>query len=393
MLNSIVNTFVKGLRDPKLRKEVLARDGATCGSLAKSYEITQRVQRTLELAVQIDKDQEDKLMLARLEELIQKQYGRSALSVLADLDAGRPSGPSRDRKNPYPSSGAEDGKPKVFAFGSPREGLGGSCPAFQKSYVRRSNQRDAGIFPSYWPACLKSGSLPIDAFSGPVPLVISGVILSGSGWLGELWDELLVDVRTWFSVPRWILFSSARKDSSGVWRAAGIIGGGQWNNVDCIQEAGVDSFTDYESETYDNRINYCLVTSPAGRPLCKYYSVRELLEVLYNAIRGYRSLLEDRKILYRDISENNIIITELPAEGDRKGRLIDLDLAKELDSMPSGARYPTGTIQFIAIEVLEGNGYIYQYDLESFFYVFLWICVRQIYCEVGILGHIQKLPI
>ncbi|KAM3079731.1 hypothetical protein ACMFMG_006139 [Clarireedia jacksonii] len=201
MLNSIVNTFVKGLRDPKLRKEVLARDGATCGSLAKSYEITQRVQRTLELAVQIDKDQEDKLMLARLEELIQKQYGRSALSVLADLDAGRPSGPSRDRKNPYPSSGAEDGKPKVFAFGSPREGLGGSCPAFQKS-------------------------LPIDAFSGPVPLVISGVILSGSGWLGELWDELLVDVRTWFSVPRWILFSSARKDSSGVWRAAGIIGGG-----------------------------------------------------------------------------------------------------------------------------------------------------------------------
>ncbi|KAM3077028.1 hypothetical protein ACMFMG_003505 [Clarireedia jacksonii] len=110
MLNTIVNTFVKGLQDLKLRKEVLSRDGATCGSLAKSYEIIQRAQRTMELAAQIDKDQEDKLKLARLEELIQKQYGRSAISVLADLDAGRPLGPLRDRKNLYPSNGVEDGK-------------------------------------------------------------------------------------------------------------------------------------------------------------------------------------------------------------------------------------------------------------------------------------------
>ncbi|EDN94548.1 hypothetical protein SS1G_10422 [Sclerotinia sclerotiorum 1980 UF-70] len=149
----------------------------------------------------------------------------------------------------------------------------------------------------------------------------------------------------------------------------------QRNNVDCIQEAGVDSFTDYECETYSNRVNYCLVTSPAGRSLREYQSVRELLEVLRDAIRGHRSLLEDGKILHRDISENNII-TELPAEGDPKGRLIDLDLAKELDSMPSGARHRTGTMQFMAIEVLEGKGHTYRHDLESFFYVFLWICVR-----------------
>ncbi|PQE07985.1 hypothetical protein CJF30_00011335 [Rutstroemia sp. NJR-2017a BBW] len=157
----------------------------------------------------------------------------------------------------------------------------------------------------------------------------------------------------------------------------------QRNNVDCIQEAGVDSFTDCESETYDNRVNYCLVTSPAGRPLREYHSVRELLEVLRDAIRGHRSLLEDGKILHRDISENNIIITELPAEGDPKGRLIDLDLAKELDSMPSGARHRTGTMQFMAIEVLEGNGHTYRHDLESFFYVFLWMCVRYGYEGTG----------
>ncbi|APA16230.1 hypothetical protein sscle_16g110000 [Sclerotinia sclerotiorum 1980 UF-70] len=156
----------------------------------------------------------------------------------------------------------------------------------------------------------------------------------------------------------------------------------QRNNVDCIQEAGVDSFTDYECETYSNRVNYCLVTSPAGRSLREYQSVRELLEVLRDAIRGHRSLLEDGKILHRDISENNII-TELPAEGDPKGRLIDLDLAKELDSMPSGARHRTGTMQFMAIEVLEGKGHTYRHDLESFFYVFLWICVRYGYEGTG----------
>ncbi|KAM3074531.1 hypothetical protein ACMFMF_006537 [Clarireedia jacksonii] len=157
----------------------------------------------------------------------------------------------------------------------------------------------------------------------------------------------------------------------------------QRNNVNCIQEDGVDSFTDFESEMYDNRVNYCLVTSPAGRPLREYRSVRELLEVLRDAIRGHKSLLEDGKILHRDISENNIIITELPAEGDPKGRLIDLDLAKELDSMPSGARHRTGTMQFMAIEVLEGNGHTYRHDLESFFYVFLWICVRYGYEGTG----------
>jgi hypothetical protein len=60
-------------------------------------------------------------------------------------------------------------------------------------------------------------------------------------------------------------------------------------------------------------------------------------------------LLENGKILNRDISENNIIITDHTVEEDSKGRLIDLDLAKELDSRPSGASYWTGTTQFVAI--------------------------------------------
>jgi hypothetical protein len=60
-----------------------------------------------------------------------------------------------------------------------------------------------------------------------------------------------------------------------------------------------------------------------------------------------------------------------------------LDLAKELDGMPSGARHWTGTMQFMAVEVLEGKGHTYRQDLESFFYVFVWMCIRYGYKGTG----------
>jgi len=60
------------------------------------------------------------------------------------------------------------------------------------------------------------------------------------------------------------------------------------------------------------------------------------LEAPRDAIVGHRSLLEDGKILHRDASENNIIIAASATEGSPKGRLIDLDLAKELDSIELG---------------------------------------------------------
>jgi serine/threonine protein kinase len=115
-------------------------------------------------------------------------------------------------------------------------------------------------------------------------------------------------------------------------------------------------------------------------------SVRELLEALRDAIAGHKSLLEDGKILHRDVSENNIVITESTTCGAPKGRLIDLDLAKELDSAPSGASHRTDTMQFMAIEVLQGEGHTYRHDLEPFFYVFVWMCIRYGYEDVDLEG-------
>ncbi|KAI9770216.1 MAG: hypothetical protein M1839_003244 [Geoglossum umbratile] len=131
-----------------------------------------------------------------------------------------------------------------------------------------------------------------------------------------------------------------------------------------------------EDESFDNRIFCCLVVSPPGRAINEFGSVEELLEMFRDAIKGHRSLYQDGKILHRDISLNNLIITDAENEEDPRGMLIDLDLAKELDSGPSGARHRTGTMEFMAIEVLKGMAHTYRHDLESFFYVFLWVIIR-----------------
>ncbi|KAF2787657.1 hypothetical protein K505DRAFT_379435 [Melanomma pulvis-pyrius CBS 109.77] len=131
-----------------------------------------------------------------------------------------------------------------------------------------------------------------------------------------------------------------------------------------------------DNGSFENRIFSCLVISPPGRLLREFTSVQELLEACRDFVRAHRSLYEDGKILHRDISENNIIITDAQQEGDPKGMLIDLDLGKELDGGPTGARHRTGTMEFMAIEVLEGKPHTYRHDLESFFYVFLWVIVQ-----------------
>jgi hypothetical protein len=74
--------------------------------------------------------------------------------------------------------------------------------------------------------------------------------------------------------------------------------------------------------------------------------------------------------------ENNIIITDHASDGNSKGRLIDLGLARKLDSVPSGASHRAGTMQFMAIEVFYGKGHTYRHDFESCFYAFMYVCVR-----------------
>ena len=131
--------------------------------------------------------------------------------------------------------------------------------------------------------------------------------------------------------------------------------------------------------SFENRLFCCLAISPAGRAISRFELIPELLTTLRDAIKAHRSLYIQGNILHRDISENNIIITDPKKTDGFTGMLIDLDLAKVVGSGRSGARHQTGTMEFMAIEVLERAAHTYRHDLESFFYVLLWMCARRVW--------------
>ncbi|ODH48992.1 hypothetical protein GX48_04925 [Paracoccidioides brasiliensis] len=87
-----------------------------------------------------------------------------------------------------------------------------------------------------------------------------------------------------------------------------------------------------DEKLYDNCVLQCLVISPAGWSIYDYRSPLELFTALHDAIKAHWSLYQDENILHQDISENNIIITDPDKVGGHSGMLIDLDLAKEVES-------------------------------------------------------------
>ena len=148
------------------------------------------------------------------------------------------------------------------------------------------------------------------------------------------------------------------------------------HSVEQLNAPSLTARANQNDATFDNRIFSCLVISPPGRPIDQFKSIKEFLEACRDVVKALRSLYQDGGIIHRDVSVNNIIITDAESEGEPKVMLIDLDLAKERDTPPSGARYRTGTMKFMAIEVLKNTAHTYRHDLESFFYVFLWVIIR-----------------
>ena len=86
------------------------------------------------------------------------------------------------------------------------------------------------------------------------------------------------------------------------------------------------------------------------------------------------------KILHRDISVNNILLHGDLGPNHPGGFLIDFDLAIRMDPRAnSEAMHRTGTFDFMALEVLiapEGHQHNPLHDLESFFYVFIWVLMK-----------------
>ncbi|KAG6287554.1 hypothetical protein E4U45_008049 [Claviceps purpurea] len=128
---------------------------------------------------------------------------------------------------------------------------------------------------------------------------------------------------------------------------------------------------------WENKIFSCLVISPDGREINDFRSIKELLECERDAIRAHRSLYLEGKILHRDISPHNIIITRPATANGFKGMLIDLDMACTRGSDQDGASHAVGTLSYMAVEVLLKINHTYRHDVESFFYVLLRMCGRE----------------
>ncbi|KFY94080.1 hypothetical protein V500_03420 [Pseudogymnoascus sp. VKM F-4518 (FW-2643)] len=135
-----------------------------------------------------------------------------------------------------------------------------------------------------------------------------------------------------------------------------------------------------KSPGYRITVFSCLIISPPGTSIFEYANLHQLLEVFRDAIKAHRSLYQDGGILHRDIAASNIIIPPpTTSEGSPKGMLIDLDTAWDTGRGPTPQGSMVGTSPFMAIGALEAyvqnNPRTYRHDLESFFYVFLFIAI------------------
>ncbi|KAA8912116.1 hypothetical protein FN846DRAFT_933752 [Sphaerosporella brunnea] len=131
----------------------------------------------------------------------------------------------------------------------------------------------------------------------------------------------------------------------------------------------------HAGSTFCNRVHTRLLSGPVGRPLLHFGTYTNLLLSLKQAIEAHRHMYTQHRVLHRDVSKNNILLNP----SGPGGFLIDFDLAIFTDRTGvTGASHRTGTFDFMALDVLlplPNQQHTPLHDLESFFYVLLWVCI------------------
>ncbi|KAJ2602275.1 hypothetical protein H4R99_002734 [Coemansia sp. RSA 1722] len=123
------------------------------------------------------------------------------------------------------------------------------------------------------------------------------------------------------------------------------------------------------------RVHKRIATSPIGEPLRRLDSILELIIIVADVMRAHHDILENCKILHRDISNNNVMFSRTE-EGSVKGLLIDFDHAIGVEP---GSRkchqQRSGTLPFMSVNNLENNGNKRTSldDWESLIYLLCWI--------------------
>jgi hypothetical protein len=151
-----------------------------------------------------------------------------------------------------------------------------------------------------------------------------------------------------------------------------------WQRANQNDEGLSQADVNHESKNgYEDLHFRCVVVHPLGVPLGSFQSSAELLRALRDTVKALRSLYFDAKILHRDVSPRNIIISTDSRKSAEQatGLLIDLDMSLDLASEKSAPGTLIGSQGYMAIGILAGDEHTYRHDLESLFYVFLWIAI------------------
>ncbi|KAF8751643.1 hypothetical protein RHS01_08286 [Rhizoctonia solani] len=117
-----------------------------------------------------------------------------------------------------------------------------------------------------------------------------------------------------------------------------------------------------------------LVLSPVCSPLTSIADLETFKRSFRKLVIAHHKLYETG-ILHCDISVGNMMYDPL---GDEP-YLIDVDLGKSVEKLASPlSNHWTGTLPFMATDLLAEcpPPHLYRHDLESFYYVLIWICVK-----------------
>ena len=161
---------------------------------------------------------------------------------------------------------------------------------------------------------------------------------------------------------------------------------------EAVPKSDAQSYATYDDYmNSNNNIYNRLVFGNPGTPISdETLSPLAIARALLAAVIGHASLFFDGQILHSDVTPGNIIsfsnpVTVSPSSAGHPvcapgtqlfGSLIDLDYAAQTSAMdPSQIAIWTGAFPFVAINILVGDDEFqrYRHDLESFFYVLVWI--------------------
>ncbi|KAJ7693346.1 hypothetical protein B0H17DRAFT_1330452 [Mycena rosella] len=130
-----------------------------------------------------------------------------------------------------------------------------------------------------------------------------------------------------------------------------------------------------DGHSLQDRVHNRTVSKHAGFALEGYLSTEALVQALKDAIEGHRIALE-AGVLHRDVSVGNILIGHAAFLGFKLfPNAIVTELDKNLKDM-------TGTYPYLSIDLLEarqtGAPFVHEckHDLESFYYILIWILLR-----------------